>query len=186
MKLNERQEKFCHKYIECGVATEAMLYAYPSRKSWKKAAIEVAASKILKNGKVMVRVDELRAELRSRSDITKERILNELSKIAFSSIGDMHTNWDEVVDFERLTTDQKAAIRSISARIVRRQNPDNPDVIESVNIELYDKIKAIERICRMLGFDSPTELNVNKGDDGMRYEDMLKEIERLEKLRKND
>ena len=31
-RLNIRQEKFCQKYLECGVAVEAMLHAYPSRR----------------------------------------------------------------------------------------------------------------------------------------------------------
>lgn len=33
--------------------------------------------------------------------------------------------------------------------------------VEYVKIELYDKIKAIERICKMLGFDAASEINVN-------------------------
>mgnify|MGYP000124545947 FL=1 len=55
--------------------------------------------------------------------------------------------------------------------------------VEYVKIELYDKIKAIERICKMLGFDSPTEMNINRTEEEMSREDMLDELERLEKLR---
>lgn len=32
--------------------------------------------------------------------------------------------------------------------------------VEYVKIELHDKIKAIERICKMLGFDEPTKIDL--------------------------
>lgn len=35
----------------------------------------------------------------------------------------------------------------------------------------------------MLGFDSPTEMNINRTEEEMSREDMLDELERLEKLR---
>ena len=37
----------------------------------------------------------------------------------------------------------------------------NDTGIQYVKVELYDKIKAIERICKMLGYDSPQDVNVN-------------------------
>lgn len=46
------------------------------------------------------------------------------------------------------------------------------------------KTWAAERLCKMLGFDSPTEISVNKEEDGMTREDILKELERLENIRK--
>ena len=55
--------------------------------------------------------------------------------------------------------------------------------VEYVKIELYDKIKAIERICKMRGCDSPTEMNINRTEEEMSREDMLDELDRLEKLR---
>lgn len=182
-KLNIRQEKFCQKYHECGIAVEAMLYAYPSRVKWKREAQDNAAYKLLQNGEILARLQELRTEMRERSFITKERVLEELAKIGFVSWGDCHSSWEEIMDFSRLTSEQKSAIKSVSARRVQL---DSGETVENVRIEFHDKIKAIERICKMLGFDSPTELNVNKVGDDMSREDMLKEIERLEKLRNND
>lgn len=182
-KLNIRQEKFCQKYHECGVAVEAMLHAYPSRVKWKRETQDNAAYKLLQNGEILARLQELKTEMSERSIITKERVLEELAKIGFVSWGDCHDSWEEVMDFSRLTPEQKSAIKSVSARRVQL---DSGEMVENVRIEFHDKIKAIERICRMLGFDSPTELNVNKGNDGMSREEMLKEIERLENLRDKD
>lgn len=113
--------------------------------------------------------------------------MQELSGIAFSSIADMHNTWIERKEFEKLSRKEKSAIKSISTKIFKKNigTSDEPEIVdvEYVKIELYDKIKAIERICKMLGFDSPTEMNINRTEEEMSREDMLDELERLEKLR---
>lgn len=178
--LNIRQERFCQKFHECGVAVEAMLFAYPSRRKWKRDTQDNAAYKLTQNGEILARLKELREEAQRQSLITKERILEELSKIAFSSVGDCHEDWGNVLDFDKLTPEQKAAIKSISARKIQLESGE---IVENVHIEMHDKIKALERICKMLGFDSPTEVKVRKVSDLTR-EQKLAELERLEKLRK--
>ena len=129
----------------------------------------------------------MQEEQKEKSDITKERVLQELSGIAFSSIADMHNTWIERKEFEKLSRKEKSAIKSISTKIFKKNigTSDEPEIVdvEYVKIELYDKIKAIERICKMLGFDSPTEMNINRTEEEMSREDMLDELERLEKLR---
>ena len=136
---------------------------------------------------ITARVKVLQEEQKEKSDITKERVLQELSGIAFSSIADMHNTWIERKEFEKLSRKEKSAIKSISTKIFKKNigTSDEPEIVdvEYVKIELYDKIKAIERICKMLGFDSPTEMNINRTEEEMSREDMLDELERLEKLR---
>ncbi len=85
-----------------------------------------------------------------------------------------------MLDFDKLTPEQKAAIKSITARKVQM---DSGEIVENVHIEMHDKIKALERICKMLGFDSPTEIAVRNANT-MTREQKIAELERLEKLRK--
>ena len=84
-KLTIKQEKFCNKYIECGNASEAYRYAYDCGKMMDKSVWE-KASELLKNVKVSSRVSELQRKLEEKSDITKERVLQELKSIGFSEI----------------------------------------------------------------------------------------------------
>ena len=124
---------------------------------------------------------------KANQTLPKKGLLQELSGIAFSSIADMHNTWIERKEFEKLSRKEKSAIKSISTKIFKKNigTSDEPEIVdvEYVKIELYDKIKAIERICKMLGFDSPTEMNINRTEEEMSREDMLDELERLEKLR---
>lgn len=184
--LTIKQENFCNYYIESGNASDAYRRAYSCEKMRDKQVWEESC-KLLSNPKVAQRVNELQEEQKGKSDITKERILQELSGIAFSSIADMHNTWIERKEFEKLSRKEKSAIKSISTKIFKKNigTSDEPEIVdvEYVKIELYDKIKAIERICKMLGFDSPTEMNINRAEEEMSREDMLDELERLEKLR---
>lgn len=165
MKLSVKQENFCNYYIECGNASEAYRRAYPGSREWTDKAVWGRASALLNNSKVVVRVEELQKELKDRSDVTKDRILQELSGIAFSSIASMHNTWIERKDFEALSEKDKAAIRSISTKVLKKNigTSEDPEIVdvEYVKVELYDKIKAIERICKILGYDSPQDVNVN-------------------------
>ena len=155
-KLTIRQEKFCNKYIECGNASEAYRFAYTC-KNWADESVNVEASKLLNNTKVSLRVKQLQSQLQAKSDISKERVLEEFAKIAFSSIADLHNTWIERKEFEALTENQKASIKSISTKTQNVRINDEPVEIEYVKVELHDKLKALESINKMLGYEAPTE-----------------------------
>src|SRR5208337_4790946 len=61
--LTARQEAFCRAYIEIGCGAEAYRRAYPRSQKWEAPAVHVAGSKMLANGKVQLRVTELRAHV---------------------------------------------------------------------------------------------------------------------------
>lgn len=186
MKLTPKQESFCLKYLECGNASEAYRSAYNCRKM-KTETVNTKASNLLKKDKIRTRVEELQEESRETSKITKEKILDELASIAFSSVADMNKSWIERKEFVKLSRKEKAAIKSISTKVLKKnigsaENPDWVDV-EYIKIELHDKIKAIERICKMLGFDSPEKMQVEKINsyENMTDEELAKEIEMTKK-----
>lgn len=162
-KLTIKQENFCNYYIESGNASDAYRRAYLCEKMRDKQVWEESC-KLLSNPNVAQRVKELQEEQKNKSDITKERILQELSGIAFSSIASMHNTWIGRKEFDELSDKEKSAIKSISTKILKKNigTSDAPEIVdvEYVKIELYDKIKAIERICKMLGFDEPTKVDL--------------------------
>ena len=162
--LTVKQENFCNYYIESGNASEAYRRAY-SCENMKDETVNRKAIELMSNGMVAARVKVLQEEQKEKSDITKERILQELSGIAFSTIADMHNTWIERKEFDLLSKKEKSAIKSISTKTLKKNigTRDEPEIVdvEYVKIELYDKIKAIERICKMLGFDAASEINVN-------------------------
>ena len=167
-KLSIKQENFCNYYLECGNASEAYRRAY-SCSNMKDESINRKAVELLSNGKITARVRELQEEQKNKSDITKEKILDELSSIAFSSIADMHNSWIKRAEFDKLTSKQKSAIKCISTKILKKNigTSDDPEIVdvEYVKIELHDKLKAIERISKMLGWDAPEKFNVTSSKE---------------------
>ena len=78
-KLTIKQENFCMKYVELGNASEAYRSAY-NADSTSDSVIHVKASELLKNGKVTVRLAELKAEHKKRHEITVDLIIQRLEE----------------------------------------------------------------------------------------------------------
>lgn len=153
--LTVKQEKFCNVYIETGNASEAYRAAYNTG-AMKVESIHRKAFEVLENVNVSARIRELQEDIRVKSDITKEKVLNEYAKIAFSSIAHLQDTWVDLKTFSELTDEQKACIKNISTKV--KKVPINEETfaeVEFVKIELYDKLKALDSISQMLGYNAP-------------------------------
>lgn len=151
MKLSVKQEKFCNYYIECGNASEAYRRAY-SCSNMKDESINVKAVELLNNGKITVRVKELQEELKRKLDITKEEVLNMLKSFMYADIRNFLTikNGNVIFkDSEDWTDEMAMQVESV------KQGKDG------IEIKLNGRTWTIQRICKMLGFDSPQDMNIN-------------------------
>lgn len=149
--LTIKQMKFIDAYLECGNASQAYRQSY-SCERMKDATINVKASELLKNGKIRVRIRELQGELKKTSDIKKETILEELAAIAFSDIRD-YVKFDGKTitfkSFDELTDKQARAVEAIK------------ETKFGIELKLHGKSWTINSICRILGFDSALDFNLN-------------------------
>ena len=87
IKLTPKQEKFCFGYMETGNASAAYRAAYNAERM-KPEVVAVKASELLANGKIAVRIEALRGELRQRHKITVDDLVAELEearKLAFET-----------------------------------------------------------------------------------------------------
>lgn len=151
MKLSVKQEKFCNYYIECGNASEAYRRAY-SCSNMKDESINRKAIELLNNGKITARVKELQEELKRKSDITKEEVLNMLKSFMYADIRNFLTikNGNVIFkDSEDWTDEMAMQVESV------KQGKDG------IEIKLNGRTWTIQRICKMLGFDSPQDMNIN-------------------------
>ena len=166
IKLSPKEERFCYQYVFHLNATKACILAGYSEKTAR-----AAGSRMLTNVNIRERIKYLKEHLAETAGISALRVLKEHEKIAFSSIAHLHNTWLERADFEKLTEDQKACIKNISTKIMKRDigTREDPDIVdvEYVKIELYDKQKSLDSINAMLGFDAPvrTELTGKDGKD---------------------
>lgn len=156
MKLTDKQAKFCWEYVIDLNATKAAI-----RAGFNEKTAYSQGCRLLKNVEVQDKIRQMQHNLAETAGITSLRVLKEHEKIAFSSIAHIHQTWIERTEFEKLTDNQKACIRSISTKIVKRNigTRGDPEIIdiEYVKIELFDKQKSLDSISNILGFNAPVK-----------------------------
>ena len=163
--LTIKQEKFCNKYLECGNASEAYRYAYDCSKMSESTVWE-NASRQLANSKVAARIEYLKSHLAEAAGISALHIIREHQKIAFSDATRIRNGWMSLKDFDALTSDEKACIKSIETKQTKRITLDGDELVdEQVKITCYDKQKALDSIVNMLGYNAPEKKEVT-GKDG--------------------
>jgi len=78
-ELTQQQENFLQKYIECGVAYQAYIYAYPKAKNWTRNSVDSQANKLLNNPKINTRLAEhnnrVESTLKQSTTLNKRKLL---------------------------------------------------------------------------------------------------------------
>ena len=124
------------------------------------------ASRQLANSKVAARIAYLKDHLAEAAGISALQIIREHQKIAFSDATKIRTGWMTLKDFEALTPDEKACIKSIETKQTKRTTPMGDELVdEMVKIICYDKQTALDSIVNMLGYNAPEKKEVT-GKDG--------------------
>lgn len=159
IELTGKQKKFCKEYIWDYNATRAAKIAGYSLKTAYSIGNEN-----LKKPEIQAYINELQSKLAENAGISPLMVLTEHKKIAFSSIADLHNTWITRKEFEDLTEDQKASIQEIDTKI-RTEYEYNPETeerdavnVEYVRIKLFDKLRSLESINKMLGFNAPDKV----------------------------
>ena len=145
--LNEKQKRFVSEYIIDLNAKQAAI-----RAGYSPKGAEPQASRLLSNAKIQVEIAKAMEDRGKRTGITQDRVLAELSAIAFAKATDyVEVDDDGSVKIKptaELTEEQKKAIASIK------------EGANGIEIKLVDKTKALEMLSRHLGLFND-KLNVN-------------------------
>lgn len=170
MGLTVKQEKFCNKYLECGNASEAYRYAYNCSKM-RESSVNNSAYKLLQHVEIRGRIKHLRENLAEAAGISALQIVREHQKIAFSDATKIRKGWMEMKDFEALTPDEKACIKSVETKKTKRITPEGEEVVgEFVRVTTYDKQKALDSLVEMLGYKAPEKKEIT---GSMSFENFL-------------
>ena len=136
--LNERQRAFANEYVVDFNGTQAAIRAGYSAKTAK-----AQASRLLTNVDVQKAVRKAIDRRDRRTEITQDRILQELGRIAFAQTPDVVSVKDgtvKVEDTDLLSEDQTAAIAEIA------QNADG-----SLRVKMHSKTQALTLLARHKG-----------------------------------
>lgn len=170
--LTSKEERFCYEYVlHLNGAKAATLAGYA------KNSARITASKLLTKSNIKERIQHMKDNLAETAQISALKVIQEHSKIAFSSIAHLHQTWIEREEFESLTDEQKACIKSISTKVLKRNvgTKEESEIVdvEYVKIEMYDKQKSLDSINQMLGYNAPEKREIT-GKDG---KDLIPQID---------
>lgn len=155
-ELTEKQKIFCREYILDWNATRAAKAA-----GYSESTAYSIGSENLTKPEIQSYLTEIQKDLEKIAGISRLRIVQELEKIAFSSIAHLHLTWVTRKEFEELTDNQKAAIQQIETQTKTLfTETGNKFEVEFVKIKLHDKLKAVDTLNKMLGYCEPDKLKV--------------------------
>lgn len=163
--MTKKQKIFADEYLIDLNATRAYKVAYPSVKNDETAAS--AAARLLRNVKVVAYIQERMQERQKRTEITQDRVLQELAAIAFAKA----TDYAEVKDGKVIIKDTKKLdeqqIRAISGIKEGKFG---------IEVKLGDKEKALELLGRHLGmFKDKLEVS-GLEEEKKKLEDILEQL----------
>lgn len=150
MALSKKQKRFCEEYVIDWNATRAAKAAGYSAKT----AGSIGSENLTKP-EITAYIEEIQADLSKLAGVSALRNILELKKLAYSSMLDFKENWSKQKAFDDLTLDQRAALSEIMT-IEKTDKQGNPITI--TKFKLHDKLKAIEILNRMMGWEAPTKL----------------------------
>lgn len=137
-KLTPKQESFCQLYIELGNASEAYRRSYDVGENTTEGTINVKSSRMLKEYKISLRVDELREETAESHGIDRSFIVKGLLEI----ISDADYTFKLGQDAKLTKEDAKAFYR------IMNQTKNT------------DKLRALETLAKMLGLNEPEKIEI--------------------------
>ena len=140
-KLSKKQQVFVAEYLTGLNATESARKAGYSEKT-----AESQGSRLLRNVKVAEAIAKAMQARNERTEISQDRVLEELSRIAFGDLRDAVV-WGPggvaLLDSALLTDEQAAAISEVGETVTKEGG--------SVRIKRHDKVKALELLMRHMG-----------------------------------
>lgn len=136
-ELNQKQAVFCQEYLIDLNAKQAAIRAGYSQKT-----AEVQASRLLSLAKVQAEVQRLLSERQERTQVTADRVVQELARIAFADVRQVaQWNYSRVglVPSDQVPDDAAAAIGEIG---MTQHGP---------RIKMLNKQPALELLGKHLG-----------------------------------
>lgn len=142
-ELTDKQKRFCDEYLIDLNGAQAAIRAGYSADTAKEQA-----SRLLTNVNVQNYIQERQQEIKSSTNITQERVLQELAKIAFVDIREAFGPDNQLHDIRQLDDDTAAALASVESVEMRS---DGMVTGETKKIRFHNKITALDLIGKHLG-----------------------------------
>jgi len=147
--LTEKQKRFAAEYLIDLNAKAAAIRAGYSAKS-----AHVQGCDLLRNPLVAELIEASQAKIAKKLEVTAERVIEELAKIAFANMGDfirVTPDGAAAVDLSTLSRDQAAAIGEVTSEVYMEGKGDDAEPVKRTKLKLADKRAALVDLGRHLG-----------------------------------
>ena len=138
--LNDRQERFCLEFVVSENATRAYLRVYTTS---SYAAAGVSAHDLLRNPKILARIDELKAERARRLGISADRILAGVAAVAHFDPRDLFDADGRYKPITELDPDTALAVAAMGTRHTITGD-EKDEVAVFTTVRFGDRLRALE------------------------------------------
>lgn len=164
--LTEKQRIFCERYCTHWNATKAAIEAGYS----DKMAYSIGHENTKKHEKTKSYIQFIKDNAFEFAGVSMLRNVQELAKVAYSSGADIRKAWGSLEEWDQLPNEVKATISEVTTttRVIKTIGGDEEtgasivQAIESVKVKQYDKLKALEMLNKMAGYNAPVQMEVTE------------------------
>ena len=164
-ELTNKQKRFCEEYVIDWNGARAAIAAGYSENTAKQIATENLTKPYL-----VSYIEDYKKNLSKATGITAIRNALELAKVAYSNISDLKTNWHDFKQWEDLTEEQKAAVSEITHSEI---GIGEGMIKEVVKVKMHDKLKALQMLNKMFGFDEADKHDLTTGGEKIKSIDPI-------------
>lgn len=143
-KLKPQWRVFAENYIRNWNGTEAYKKAYPNVNDGTARA---NAARLLTNASVASYIDMIQKDLSKIAGVSALRNMEELRKIAYSSLHNYQSNWMTLKEWDKVSEDDKAAISEVNYTTTTFNGVEKT----TVKFKLHSKQAALDSLNKMLG-----------------------------------
>lgn len=162
-KLTPKEEAFAASLAAGMTQAAAYRNAYPNSKTWKDSTVYTKASLLAARGEIQERVKALQEKAAEANEVTLERIVAELCKVAFGDPRQVMTWGPTGVTLkpsDQLTDQDAGMVAEVSETISAQGG--------SLKLKTHSKLEALKLLADLKGFAvKRTELTGKDGKDLM-------------------
>lgn len=167
-QLKPFERQFVDAYLASDSPIQAVKAVFPmDGVDPKKVAstLRVRAYDLIRRPLVQAAIAEKLTKHAAQWDLTTERVLAELAKVAYANIDDYldRSTGEPIFDFteERVSRDQMAAVGELTVETYNEKADDGEvRVVKRVKFKLHDKLGALEKAMKHLGLYAPEKVDL--------------------------
>ena len=141
LKLTGKQALFVSEYLRDFNASKAALRAGFKREEYGR--------QMLTKSHVARAIEECKGKLLSKVDISAERALRELARLAFSDVRKLYDDQGNLIPIHQLDDDAAATIASVE--VVTVAAGDGESVVNTRKIKTWDKTANLQNMLKHFG-----------------------------------